>query len=375
MSKDFYSTINASRVINATGTMTMLGGCRMFPEAAEAMAVATQSFVDLVDLHERVGERIADMLNAEAAIVTAGASPALVQATAACIAGCNPYMRSRLPAFPPSKRDVIVMRCHRNPYDNALPTAGAQFVEIGDMIKTHDWELENAINENTAAVLFVLMSEMLDASLSLRETIEVAHQANVPVIVDAAAELPPKSNLWTLTQQGADLVAFSGGKEIRGPQTSGLLIGRKDLIKAAAFNGAPFYGVGRPMKASKEMVIGLLAALECYLAEDETARFAYWKFLQKSIVDALGNIEGIQVSEYLQSQPGIQPVIVPKLKLILTGDCPITIDRLIDELKTGNPCVIVDRRPDAIILNMQTLMDDEVEVIIDKIKSILSKSK
>src|SRR5450759_3800639 len=114
MTKDFYSLLGVPKVVNAIGTVTLLGGCRMFPEAAEAMAAATQSFVELVVLHEKAGERIAKMLNVEAALVTAGASPALVQATAACIAGCNPYLRNRLPAFPPAKRDIVVMRCHRN---------------------------------------------------------------------------------------------------------------------------------------------------------------------------------------------------------------------------------------------------------------------
>ncbi len=269
--------------------------------------------------------------------MTAGASPALVQATAACVAGTDPFLRNRLPSNPPERNEIIIQRIHRNPYDKAIPTAGAKFIEIGDGFKTQPWELENTITELTAAVFFALHAEMMDASLSLEKTIQIAHAHNVPVIVDAAAELPPKANLWNLTQRGADIVVFSGGKDIRGPQTSGLMVGRK-IIEAADFNGAPHYGVGRPMKASKELVVGFVAALECYLAEDEDARFKVWRQIQHDMLAEFNTIPHILAEPFIPTQMGIHPVCIPKLKLDLDEASKITIDDLMLFTKRNTFC-------------------------------------
>ncbi|HEY9076418.1 MAG TPA: aminotransferase class V-fold PLP-dependent enzyme [Anaerolineaceae bacterium] len=373
MPENYYHSLGISKAINAAGTLTLLGGCRMRPEAAAAMAEAAQSFVDLDLLLEKSGERIAAMLGVEAALVTAGASAALVQSAAACIAGHDPALRDRLPASPPARSEIIIQRCHRNAYDNALPTAGAHLVEVGNAIRTHPWMLESAITENTAAIFFALHAEMLDASLSLDQSIQIAHTHNLPVIVDAAAELPPKSNLWMLSHRGADLVIFSGGKDIRGPQTSGLIVGRKDLVSAAHFNGAPHYGVGRPSKASKEIVIGFLASLEAYLAEDEAARFAYWRDTQADMIAELNRIPHLRAQVYTPTQPGIHPVDIPRVQLNLLPSAPLTLDALIHNLRAGTPQVIVDRRRDAIILNLQVLEPGEPEIVLRRIREEMQK--
>ncbi len=370
--KDYYDKLGVPKVVNAAGTLTLFGGCRVWPEAAEAMGQAAQSFVDLDLLHRKAGEYIAGLLQVDAALVTSGASPALVQSTAACIAGMDPYLRNRLPGNPPERSEVIIQRIHRNPYDNAIPTAGAKFVEIGDAIRTHSWDLENSISEHTAAVMYSLNAEMMDASLSLETTLEIAHMHNVPVIVDAAAELPPKSNLWNLAQRGVDLVVFSGGKDIRGPQASGLLLGRKDLVEAAHFNGAPHYGVGRPMKASKELVVGFVAALECYLAEDETARFAQWREMQDYLLSELNAIPSLAAETHIPTQMGIHPIHTPKIKVDFKSSSPVTMDVLAAALLAGLPSVIVTRWRDSIILNMQTLVPGEPELVAGRFKDILS---
>ena len=374
MANDYYKTLGIPRVINVSGTLTALGGSRMFPAAAEAMAYASQYFVNMFEVQEKVGARIAELLNVEAALVTAGAAAGLVQSAAACMAGCDPYLRSRLPDVAPAKREIIVMRSHRNPYDQALKTAGARLVEIGDAVRTQTWELEGSINENTAAILFVMQSEVLDASLTFSETLTSAHAFGVPVIVDAAAELPPKSNLWRLVHQGADLVLFSGGKDMRGPQTSGLIVGRKDLVQAAAYHSAPYHSVGRPMKASKEICIGLLAALECYLAEDEHHRFDVWKKQQERFLQSLGGVEELRVSSFEPVQPGIHPLHIPRVKISFTNQFPMSTEAFVELLKRGDPCIYVDRHKDVIILNMHTLLENEVDIVIDKIKSIISQS-
>ena len=371
--KDYYNILGVPKVVNAAGTLTLFGGCRVWPEAAEAMADAAQSFVDLDMLHRKAGEYIAKLLHVEAALVTAGASPALVQSAAACIAGTNPFLRDHLPANPPLRNEIIIQRIHRNPYDNAIPTAGAKFVEIGDAIKTNSWELENTINERTAAVMFSLDAEMMDASLSLDTTLEIAHARHIPVIVDAAAELPPKSNLWTLSQRGADLVVFSGGKDIRGPQTSGLLVGRKDLVEAAHFNGAPHHSVGRPMKASKELVVGFLAALECYLAEDEDARFLLWRKMQEYILREINTIPGLIAEPFIPTQMGIHPIHIPKIKVDFKLPAPMSMDALAAALLNGSSSIIVSRWRESIIINMQTLVPGEPEILISQFREILTK--
>jgi L-seryl-tRNA(Ser) seleniumtransferase len=339
----------------------------MHPAAAAAMASAAGSFVELETLLKNTGDHIARILNVEAALVTAGASPGIILAAAACIAAKDPCLRNRLPADPPEANEIVIMRCHRNPYDNAVPTAGARFREIGDSIKTHGWELENSITERTAAVFYALQAEMLDASLSLDETLDIAHRRGIPVIVDAAAELPPKSNLWTLVQRSADVVLFSGGKDIRGPQASGLMIGKKDIVEAALFHGAPNYGVGRPMKASKETVVGLTVALECYLEEDEKARFEFWRKTQSYWIAELNKIPGVFADEFIPTQPGIHPINIPKVKFTIPG-APAQTEAIVSWLKKSDPGVIVESSRGNILLNPQVLEENETEAVITQIK-------
>jgi len=370
---DYHSELGLPRVVNAAGTLTSFGGCRLRPPAAEAMAAASSRFVDLELLLERSGERVARLLGVEAALITAGASPALMQATAACIAGRDPAQRARLPVDPPARSEVVIQRCHRNPYDRALPTAGATFVEIGDSIRTHPWELESAIGERSAAVYHVLQADMLRASLSLDETIRIAHAHGLPVIVDAAAELPPISNLWELCGRGADLVAFSGGKEIGGPQASGLLVGSKDLVDAARFNGAPNYGVARPAKAGKENILGLLAALESYLAEDETARMAWMASTCERWLVELGRIDGVEATRFVPTQPGMHPVCIPKVLVRKPGAMDAAgAEKLAARLRAGSPSVLVDLWLDGLVLNPQTLDEGELEELHAALRSALA---
>jgi L-seryl-tRNA(Ser) seleniumtransferase len=375
MQKGFYAQYGLPAVLNASGTLTMFGGCRVRPEAAKAMAQACTEFVDLDRFLESSGRRIADRLGVEAAVVTAGASPALILAAAACIAGKDPWLRNCLPSSPPGRREVVIMRCHRNPYDNAIPTAGARFVEIGDSIRTHPWELEAAIGENTAAVFYALQAQMLQASLSLDETLAIAHGKNVPVIVDAAAELPPKRNLWELARRGADLVAFSGGKEIAGPQSSGLLVGKASLIEAARFNGAPFYGAGRPVKAGKENIAGFVAALEAYLEEDEDERMALLEEIRDMWIRRLSGIPSLEAGVFTPTQPGMHPVCIPKAYARPkdpNARQAAWADALVARLRSNNPSVIVDRWNGSIILNPQTLAMDEALLVAEHIERALA---
>jgi L-seryl-tRNA(Ser) seleniumtransferase len=375
MPKDWYDRLKVDRIINAHGTLTSLGGHRMFPSAAEAMVQASSCFVELAELSRKAGEYLAKILHVEAALVTSGAAAALTEAAAACMVGSDPYWRATLPN-PPLKNEIIIQCSHRNPFDRALRITGATLVEIGNAIETIPFELESSINEKTAAVVFFLQSQMLISSLSLEETLEIAHRHDVPVIVDAAAELPPKSNLWAIAQQGADLVIFSGGKDLRGPQTSGLMVGRKDLIAAAALQTAPYeYSIARPMKAGKELIFGLVAAVDEYLKEDETKRFKDWNAYCKIIIDDLEVIPDLIVNGYEPQQPKVQPAIVPRVEIRVRPTSPFSADELNRALRNGDPKIYVEQVKGSLIINPHTLSDAEIRVVIDKIKEMVSQLK
>lgn len=371
MPKSWYETLHVSRVINARGTLTSLGGSLMFPSAAQAMVEASTCFVELTELARHAGEYISKRLNVEAALITAGAAAGLTQAAAACMAGTDQYLRSKLPDTLP-KNEIIIQCAHRNPFDRALRIAGAKLCEIGNAIETHPFELEGTINDHTAAVVFFLQAEMLEASLGLEQTMEIAHHFNIPVIVDAAAEIPPKSNLWMIAQRGADLVIFSGGKDLRGPQSSGLMVGRQDLIDAAALQTSPYeYSVARPMKTSKETILGLVAAIEEYLEEDETERFQQWNLYCNQIEAGLADIPGLVIKRLIPVQPKIQPAVIPRVSIEVKPSARFTLDHINQLLQSGDPKILVTQKDSSLIINPHTLTMEEVQIMISRIKGIV----
>jgi seryl-tRNA(Sec) selenium transferase len=243
---------------------------------------------------------------------------------------------------------------------------------VGDAIQTYPYDLESAIDDRTAGVAFFLQAAMLDASLSLEQTIAIAHRHGVPVIVDAAAELPPKSNLWAIAGQGADLVIFSGGKDIGGPQSSGLIVGGRDLVEAAFLQSAPYeLVVARSMKAGKETVAGLLAALEEYLQEDEVARFEEWERIAAFLLAGINRIPGLAAERWQPSQPKIQPCCVPRLTVRLQPGLSLSLPELVGELRHGDPPIAVERSSSVFFVNTQTLCFEEAGVILKRLSEIL----
>lgn len=289
-----YQKLGVRPIIHGAGTTTRYGGSLMRPETIAAMREAAQALVNIDELNEAAGAAIARMLGAEAAFVTGGAAAGLVLQAAACMTGDDLAHIARLPDTTGMKHEFIIQRVHRFAYDQAFRVAGGTLVEIGLGRRTAPYELESAINEKTAAVVY-LVSPFTSppGSLQFDEVCEIAHRHGVPVIVDAASMLPPRDNLFKYLRLGADLVNFSGGKGIRGPQSTGILAGRKDLIRAAMLNSSPNQGVGRAAKTSKEEIVGLVTALELFLAEDEAAEMNRYREVCGSIVDALRDIPGI----------------------------------------------------------------------------------
>jgi D-glucosaminate-6-phosphate ammonia-lyase len=280
-----------TRVISAAGYVTTLGGGAISPAARRAMAEAAGATWRIDDLQRWAGEVIADATGAQAGWVTPGAAAGLTLAAAACMAGCDPRVLDALPETSLTANEIVVQRPHRNAYDRTLRTAGARLVEVGYPLiegvgRTREWQLEVAFTERTAAVLHLALADQ--AAVPLPRVCELARARGVPVIVDAAAELPPAENLRAFTAAGADLVVFSGGKAIRGPQASGILAGRRDLVESVrlqtmdmdvdveawrAQEGSepPHHGLGRSLKVGKEEIVGLVAALQEFVARNHAA--------------------------------------------------------------------------------------------------------
>ena len=271
---DLFRELGIRRYINAHDTYTVYGGSRMTERTLDAMRSAAESFVDFTELERAAGERIAAMTRNEGAFVTNGAAGALQLAAAVCICRGDEYVYRQLPWGGEGCRDFVVQHCQHNAYDKAIEGAGGRIVEIGDADETLPSELEGVLKKGAAGIFFFASSLFARGSLPLEEVVAVARRYDTPVIVDAAAQLPPRENLWKFTEAGADMVLFSGGKTLCGPQDSGLILGKKRWTDLCLRFGAPEHGICRSSKTSREAVAGLLAALEAYMEEDPAAERA-----------------------------------------------------------------------------------------------------
>lgn len=366
-----YDDLGIKPIVNASATLTRLGGSVMPQEVLDAMVEASKNFVDLDELQMRIGERIAEMTHNEAAYVSTGAAAGLALATAACVAGTDPAAIARLPDVTGLKNEVIIHRVHRNGYDHGVRMVGVKVVEIGVIGHTNEWELESAINENTAAVFWFQGAMTGYGEIPLQRVCEIANAHDVPVIVDAAAQLPPTENLWRFTEMGASLAIFSGGKDLRGPQASGLIVGRKDIIDAIRVNGSPNHSLGRPMKVGKEEMVGLLKAIELYLKIDQEARASQDEETVIGWNTRLGAIDGVTASRSFPNEAG-QPLprSAVRIDASVTGK---TRDEVLDELQSGTPSIAVASfDDDGIYLNPMTLADGEEEILVDRLVQILS---
>lgn len=371
-----YEDLEVEPIINAAGTFTKFSGSLMDGEVLDAMKEASRQFVNVNKLLEKSGEYLADLLDVDSALVTAGAAAGMAQTTAACMAGEDPQAIRSLPNTEGLKDEVVVMRSHRNPYDQAMRGVGAKFVEVGNAIETFLWELEAAISEDTAAVAYFVQSSMLESSLSLEEVLEVAHSNSVPVICDAAAEIPPAENLNKFAHQGADIVLFSGGKELRGPQSSGLVLGKADIIKKARLHGPPKHNVGRPMKVDKETIMGLVKAVELYLQEDHEARMERWKEQVERIVEELESLPGLSVKSGFPTQPFCQPATIPRVFLRFNEEkLGLNREEVKQKLLEGEPAVATETYNESLVVNPHMLKEGEEKIVTERIMEIIEKEQ
>jgi len=385
------------RIVNAAGTLTRLSGGILRPEAVAAMTEAAGAAYDMAALEAHASEVIAGLTGAEAGYVTSGASAGLLLATAAAIAGLDPAKMVRLPDIAGMKDEVIVARAQRNGYDHAVRAAGARLVEVGlpdrgsgaGIRDAEPWEYAAAVSERTAAVLYVATR---DSRPTLPEVVAVARQAGVPVIVDAAAELPPQSNLRRFLADGADLVVFSGGKAIGGPQASGILAGKRDLVMSAALQqldmdvaadlfdppaslidvrrlpGLPRHGIGRSCKVGKEAILGLLAALAAFVAEGDAGRHRRWLATARTLAGGIGEPAGASVE--ITGANDVEAV--PKVRLHLSNEAAATA--LLKRLVAHVPPIHADpsdREAGVVILSPVALRGGEAEAVAKAVAAAL----
>ncbi len=366
-----YEDLHLKTLINACGTVTRIGGSIMHPSVRQAMAEAGNCFVDMNELHRAAGKRIAQLVGAEACCITCGADAGLAISAAACIARDNAAHRLRLPDTAGMKNEIIVLKCHRILYDQALLLSGAKFIEVGRTSSALLEEVENAITERTAAFFYVSEAEGLRGSIALSTLSPLLKKYNIPIIVDAAAELPPKSNLTRFHNEGADLVVFSGGKQLRGPQSSGLILGRSDLIEACDACCCPNYGVGRCMKIDKETIAGIVKAVELFMDIDEIHQKDKWTDSSKRMAAIINASGKACVRLGYPQEPGIQPVDILRVYIRPTY---IPARQVFDTLLTLEPQIYTDISRDELVLNPQCLQEGEDIIVAQAIVNVLEDS-
>jgi len=292
-----YDELGVATVINCEGTMTMLGGSILRPELEDVMAMAGRHFVSIPELEVAAGKRIAEMLklpDGYSALVTSGAAAAIQSGLAGILTGDNEALIRQLPDLTGMKSEVIIQKSHRNPFDHQLRSTGVKLI----VIESRD-ELRQAVNDRTAMMHFSNFANA-EGQIKVDEWARLARQYNVPCMNDAAADTPPVSHLWDYTNMGYDLVTFSGGKAMRGPQCAGLLIGRKDLVANALLNNSPHEDtLGRSQKVGKEEIIGMVKALELYLREDHDALNREWQGRLENVARELNKVPGVSTSFFV----------------------------------------------------------------------------
>ena len=361
-----YQSLGVRPLINAYATMTKFGGSLMPPEVLAAMNEGASAFVDLQLLQRRVGERIAELTDNEAAYITSGAAAGIVLAAAAAVLNKHPDALKRFPDLAAFNHEAIIFRSQRNPYDYAIQQTGLKYREI----EAEAAALRAAISERTACIFWFHGALVRADDIPLSELIAIAAEHDIPVIVDAAAQLPPVENLWRFTQMGAALALFSGGKDLRGPQSSGLMLGRRDFIESIRPISNPNHGLGRPLKVGKEEMMGALAAVERYLKLDHNARERYCEETVRMFCAALNPLPGVRAERAFPNEAG-QPL--PRCRV--TIDSAVlgkSADDIVADFLAHEPAIAVAPDSDAsFYLNPMTLEPGEELIVRDACLELL----
>jgi uncharacterized pyridoxal phosphate-dependent enzyme len=362
--RDVIRELGVRPCINAAGTYTALTASLMPPEVVAGVQVASRHYVRLNELHDAVGKRIAELLDCPAAMVSAGCASALSLATAACVAGDNPDRIRRLPDTAGMKNEVVMQKTHRFGYDHAIRNAGVRLIEVETV-----GELEKRISPQTA-MLFFLNSSDDQGQIHHEEFVAIGKKHNIPTLIDAAADVPPVKNLFRFTKMGFDLIAFSGGKGLCGPQSSGLLLGRQDLIAAARLNNNPNTdSLCRTNKVSKEELVGLLIALELFLKRDHTAVWKEWEARAKHIAETLAEFKDVRW------EIQIPPIANAVPHLHLTWDYDkrkLSPAQMADKLRDGDPSIEVVPGPRReLVIGVWMMRPGEEKIVAQRLQQVL----
>jgi uncharacterized pyridoxal phosphate-dependent enzyme len=365
-SGNVYEELGLTTVINGQGTETVLGGSLIRPEVKAVMDLASEHFVVIMDLEAAVGKRISEMLKLPqgyGAIVTSGAASAIQNGYSGILTGSNETHIKQIPDLTGMKSEVIIQRAHRSGWDHQIRTTGAKLVEVETVEDVH-----KAISERTAAMHFLNLSDP-DGQIKRADWVKLAHAANVPAFLDAAADIPPKSRLSDYANMGFDLIAFSGGKAIRGPQCTGLLIGRQEMVHNALLNMSPNEDtIGRPTKVGKEEIVGVLKALELYLAEDEEALDKdQWRQLD-TISTKVSKIAGVTVTRDVPEIANHFPALQIHLDPTRFSANPHDITERLARMK---PSIVLTEGSSTIEMTAIDLQPGEDKIIADALASVL----
>ena len=363
-----YDELGVTTVINGQGTMTVLGGSLMRPEVEAVMALAGRHFVSIPDLEVAAGKRIAEMLKLPAgysAIVTSGAAAAMESGLAGILTGDNPKFIEQIPDLTGMKSEVIIQKSHRNPFDHQLRNTGAKLI----VIETRE-ELRSAVNPKTAMMHFSNFANE-EGQIKVDEWVKLAKEFGIPTFIDAAADTPPVSHLWDYASMGYDLIAFSGGKAIRGPQCAGLLLGRKDLVAYALLNNSPHEDtIGRSQKVGKEEIVGMVKALESYLNDDHEALNKEWQRRLEFISGKITTLPTVSTSYFVPDManhvPHMEMKWDPQRIKISPADASAA-------LRKGTPSIVLTagERRQALSMNSFMLQPGEEAIIADKLYELL----
>jgi L-seryl-tRNA(Ser) seleniumtransferase len=363
-SRDYFKEMGVRPFINAAGTYTAMTASLMPPEVMDAINYASKHYVMLEELAEKVGERIAKLVKAEAAMVTSGAASALTLGTAGVLTGMDQQKMVDLPNLTGMKSEVIIQKSHRFGYDHAVRNCGVRLIEV----ETSE-ELERAVTPQTAMMLFYNNNNPV-GRIKDEEFVQLGKKHGVPTLNDAAADVPPVENLWKYTAMGFDLVAFSGGKGIRGPQSAGLLIGRRDLIAAARRNAPPNGNtIGRGMKVNKEEMVGMLAALERYVELDHQREAREFDKRAETIRAGAASVPGVKAEVFVPEVANH----VPHLRVTWQGGNRAAAAGIVSALRDGEPSIAIRNEDDALVIGVWMMRNGEEKIVAKRLKEALER--
>lgn len=365
--RDYFKELGVQPIINAAGTYTSFTASLMLPEVMEAINYASRTFVRLNELHDAVGKKIASLLEAEAAMVSAGAASALTLGTAACLTGADRKKIQAIPDLTGMKTEVLMQKSHRFGYDRAVKNTGVKIVEFESAT-----DAERLAGPQTAMMLY-FNDATSKGQIKAAEFAALGKKLNVPTMIDCAADCFPIENMTKFNKLGFSLVIFSGGKGLRGPQSAGVLMGRKDLIEAARMNASPNGdAIGRGMKVNKEELLGMMAAIEVFMKKDHEAEWKDWEKRIKVVADSVAVSPAVKTEQYVPEVANH----VPHLKITWDqSKIKISYNEVAKRLREGDPSIeVTPGSSESLNIGVWMLQPGEDRIVAKRIRDILKSA-